>query len=408
MRHSVWIRNLLVATFLSSAMSMGAVAAYGKDIVSNKMAVPLKKAEQLMKQGKYAQADEAIKEAQAIPNASPYEQDIITQLQIASAVKQNKTDAALTGYTHLLSSSRLTKDQRIQTMMAQASLAYRARKYPQTAQYIQQYFKAGGDNPHMQTLLIQSYFLNNDFKSALNEQQKQINTELKNGSVPAETQWQFMVNCQQKLGDQEGLRHSYMQLALHYPKPEYWSHVMNSLVSAKGMTPQVELEVWRFREQAGLLTTADQYMTMAEIAVQAGLPHVGKEALVGGRAKGLLTGNNASRALRLEDYIGKIIEKQKQEFNTQLSVARQEKTSDGLFKLGYDSFAGGEVADGIKIMQAALAKPMTDRNIASLEYALAEQASGDKKKAVTVLKSLTGQNVPAELASLWLMKWQAK
>lgn len=404
MKKSVWIRSLLVATFLSSGVTL----AYAKDVVSNKMAVPLKKAEQLMRQGKYAQADAAIKEAQAINGATPYEQDIITQLQIASAVKQNKIDEALAGYTHLLSSNRLTKDQRVQTILAQATMAYRARKYPQAAQYIQQYFKAGGDNPHMQTLLIQSYFLSNDFKSALAEQQKQIDAELKAGSVPAETQWQFMVNCQQKLGDKEGLRHSYAQLAVHYPKPEYWSYVINSLVTTKGMAPQVELEVWNFREKAGLLTTADQYMTMAEIAVQAGLPHIATETLVRGRAKGLFTGNNASRALRLEDYIGKIVNKQKTDLPNLLTQARQEKTGDALFKLGYDVFASGGVTDGTKIMQEAMAKPMDNRNIAALEYATAEQSLGEKKKAITVLKSITGKGVSVELASLWLMKLQAK
>lgn len=404
MKKSVWIRSLLVATFLTS----GVAVAHAKDIVSNKMAVPLKKAEQLMKQGKYTQADEAIKEAQAIPNASAYERDIITQLQIAIASKQNKVDEALAGYSHLLSSTRLSKAQRIQTIMAQASMAYRARKYPDTVKYIQQYFKAGGDNPHMQTLLIQSYFLSNDYKSALAEQQKQIDAELKAGSIPAETQWQFMANCQEKLGDKDGLRHSYMQLALHYSKPEYWSRVMSSLIATKGMSPAVQLEVWNFRAKTGLLTTADQYMTMAEIAVQAGYPYMAKQVMADIHSKNLFEKSDQKRVLRFEEYLGKLIEKAKAEYPAKLAQAQKDSSGDALFALGYDQYWNGQVTEGPKMMQAALAKPMSNHTLALLQYAVAEQNMGEKKKAITTLKTITGKGVPVELASLWLMKLQSK
>ncbi|CAI3952801.1 unnamed protein product [Commensalibacter communis] len=408
MKQSAWMRKLLVATFLTSGISIGAMTLHAKDVVSNQMAVPLKKAEQLMKQGKYAQADEAIKEAQAISNTTPYERDIITQLQIASAVKQNKVDAALAGYTHLLSSSRLTKAQRIQTIMAQASLAYRSRKYPETIQYIHSYFKEGGDNTHMQTLLIQSYFLNNDYKSALAEQQKQIDAELKKGAVPAETQWQFMVNCQQKLGDKDGMRNSYVQLATHYPKPEYWSHVMNSLVSTKGMKPAVEFEVWQFRAKAGLLTTADQYITMAEIAIQAGYPYAAKQSMAKIHSQNLFGASDQKRVLRFEDYVGKITAKAKADYAAQLAQAEKDTSGDALFALGYDQFWNGQVTEGPKLMQQALSKPITDRNLALLQTAIVQQNIGQKAKAIQLLKSIKGTGVPAELAGLWLMKLEAK
>ncbi|CAI3931354.1 lipopolysaccharide assembly protein LapB [Commensalibacter papalotli (ex Botero et al. 2024)] len=408
MEKSVWIRSLLVATFLTSGISIGMNTVHAKDVVSNKMAVPLKKAEQLMKQGAYAQADAAIKEAQSISNATPYERDIITQLQIASAVKQNKVDEALAGYSHLLSSSRLTKEQRSQTILAQATMAYRAKKYAQATQYIEQYFKAGGNNPHMQTLLIQSYFLNNDYKSALTEQQKQIDAELKKGSIPAETQWQFMVNCQMKLGDKEGLRHSYMQLALHYPKPEYWSHVISSLIATKGMPPQVELEVWNFREKTGQLTTADEYMTMAELAIQSGYPYMARQAMAKIHSKNLFEKSDQKRILRFEEYLGKIIDKEKADYPVKLAQAEKDSSGNALFALGYDQFWNGQVTEGPKMMQVALTKPLTDRNLALLQYAVSEQSFGQKNKAVTILKTITGKNVPAELASLWLMKLQAK
>ncbi|MDI2091721.1 tetratricopeptide repeat protein [Commensalibacter oyaizuii] len=409
MKYASFMRHLMVVSILGSGVVLSApFTGVAKEVVSNAMAVPLKKAKQLMTQGKYAQAEAAIKEAQAIPNPSAYEHDIIVRLQIALAEKQNQTDNAIAGYDRLLASKRLTPAERLNATMAQASLAYRAKNYSQAIHYIENYFKAGGNNPNMTTLLIQSYYLNKNYQEAMQAQQKQIDQEVKKGIIPAESQWQIMINCQQKLGDQDGVRHSYIQLAIHYSKPEYWSHVMSALIATKGLSPQVELEIWQIRLQAGLLTTADQYISMAELAVQAGLPHVASEVVVKGRAKGVFTGKSADRALRFEDYLGKIIREKKAKSSELMEKARKNSLGDDLFKLGYDAYAGGQITDGLKIMQEALAKPMVDRNIALLEYAMVEANTGNKGKAISLLKTITGKNVPAELAELWLIKLQAK
>lgn len=404
-----FLRTMLLATFLTTVVAQTVTEGRAKDIVSAKMAVPLKKAEQLMKQGKYVQADAAIKEAASLSNKTAYERDIIEQLRIASAVKQNKVDDAIQGYTHLIASNRTTNIVKINMIMAQASLAYRAKKYPEAVQFIQNYMKAGGDNPHMRTLLIQSYFLNNNYKEALQEQKKQIDYEVKNGQTPAESQWQIMANCQQKLGDHNGLRQSYIQLATHYPKPEYWSQVMSSLASTSGMTSQVELEIWRFRFDAGLLKTSDQYITMTEIAVQAGVPHLGLNVLSQGYTKGILGADkNTGRVVRLRNYITTYIQKNQKDLTSQIATEQKSNIGDVLLMIGYDQVARGK-SEGITLMKSALTKQLTDHNMALLHYAMAEIDLGQKEKAVITLKSIRDQDgVAGELAQLWLMRLRVK
>ena len=161
------LRNLWMVALLGTAGGLYSVSIESKEVVSQKMAAPLKNIEHLMKQGKIVQANAALKEVQTIPNPSAYEKNIIEHLRIALAIKQNNLDAAFTGYDELINSTRTSASEKIQIRMAQASLAYRARQYVKAIEYIKQYFLVGGTNTHMKTLLIQSYFLNNNYKEAM-------------------------------------------------------------------------------------------------------------------------------------------------------------------------------------------------------------------------------------------------
>lgn len=409
MKPASLLRNFWLASFLGTMAVVPHTSINAKEVVSQKMAAPLKKVELYMKQGKIAQAGEVLKEVQKIPNPSAYEQNLIEHLQIALAVKQNNLQAAFAGYDHLIASNRTTKAEKIQMRMAQASLAYRARHYPQAIKYIQAYFTEGGTNAHMTTLLVQSYFLNNNYKEALQAQQKQINEELNNGQIPAESQWQIMANCQEKLGDQNGLRHSYIQLAVHYPKPEYWSHVMAAITASQNLTASMHMEILRFRLETGLMKTSNEYMEMAEIAVQAGVPHFALKILQHGYNKGVLGADkNTDRVLRLRHFIEDTIQKNQTDFSAQIATAQKATTGDRLLMLGYDLVEAGKGQEGLKLMQIALQKPVKDHNEALLNYAMAQLVLKQKDRAVVTLKTLQGDNIAKEIADLWLMKLQIK
>lgn len=406
------LRNLRVAALLG----LGTVAIsnftvmQAKEVVRAKMAVPLKKAEQFMQQGKIAQAGEALKEAQRFPNPSAYEKGIIERLQIALAVKQNDLESAFAGYERLIASSRTTSVEKIQMRMAQASLAYRARQYPKAIQYIQTYFLIGGKNPHMTTLLIQSYFLNNNYREAMLAQQKQIDEETRNGQVPAESQWQIMANCQEKLGDQDGLRSSFIQLAIYYPKPEYWSRVMTGLTSVSGMSPAVRLEALRLRLVTGLMKTGNEYMEMAEIAMQVKLPHlalkiISEEQATGGVEK---DASLSGRIIRFRNFVQNDIRKNQANLEEQIGAAQKLPDGEALLMLGYDLVAAGEGEKGLMLMRKALQKQIRDRDEALLHYAMAELDENHKKQAVTALQSVQGKGVVKEIASLWLMRLHAE
>lgn len=401
------LRNVWVVTLLGTVGGIYPIEA--KDVVSPKMAVSLKNVEQLMKQGKIVQANRVLKDVQSVPNPSAYEKNIIEHLQIALAIKQNNLDEAFIGYNRLLKSPCTTSAEKIQIHMAQSSLAYRAHQYAKAIEYIKQYFLAGGTNAHMTTLLIQSYFLNNNYKEALQAQQNQIDEEIKKGQLPAESQWQIMVNCQEKLGDQNGLRYSYIQLAMHYPKAEYWAHVMASLSSSKGLTPSVKLEILNLRFNMNLMKTSDEYTEMAEVAMQANMPNFALKILSVGYKRGILgSDQNAARTLRLQNFIQDYIKKNQTDLPAKIETQQKAPDGDGLLMDGYDQLMAGQPQKGLELMHEALKKPLRNHDEAMLHYAMAHLQLNQKSQAVEVLKSLHGQGVIQEIAELWLMNLQGK
>ncbi|WP_338329939.1 hypothetical protein, partial [Commensalibacter sp. Nvir] len=369
MKRFFLLYSLCVVVFVFGAIIQRNFAFAG-ETVSNKIAVPLKKAEQFLKQGKTTQADVAIREAQAIAKPSIYEQQIIEKLKIASALKQNKIQDALSSYDRLIKIGHISLQEQQNIVMAQASLAYRNKNYSKAIEFINHYFRIGGNNSHMKTLLIQSYFLNKDYKNALAQQKEQINFEVKQNIIPAESQWLILANCQEKLGDFNSLRQTYLQLATHYPKAIYWSKIMSSITGAKNTSPSVQLAVAEFQYRNGLLMDAKAYTNAAEIALQVGVPHLAEKIILAGQSQNIFVGQDAERAARLEIYIKNTITNNEKNQINALNDAKTNLKGDRLFLIGYDQFIAGQKDGGLALMKQALEKEQVNTSVNKLYYAL--------------------------------------
>lgn len=400
------LSKLLRSSVAVAFLSLGGMAyANAQGIVSKKMAVPLKKAEQAMKQGHYEQAEQSVKEAQGITPKSAYEQSVIDHMQLAIAVKAGKTDEAIGIYDRLINAKTTAQKEKINLLMAQASLAYRAKKYDIAIQAIKNYIAAGGNHPYMPTLLIQSYYLKEDYQSALKAQQDQIDQENKRGEVPAESQWLIMANCQKKLDDQKGLLHSYTQLAIHYSKPIYWEHLMKALMTRPGLSSGVQVEIWRLRNDVGLVKNSDDYMNMAEIAVQAGLPELANKIMIRGYSSGVLGNDaNAERAMRLRKFIAKKAQDVQYSLNKDITAFKNDKRGDDLLMLGYNQVCAGKVQQGLSLMNEALTMPLTNSGVARLHLAMAQKDADQKKQAIDTLKAIKEGGVASEIAQLLTLR----
>lgn len=398
--------GLFAGAMVALPLSVSAVRpALAADTLSVKVGKPLQQAQSALAAHNYAKAMSAVNAADAVAGKSDYEEYTINQMRAAIAAQSGDVAAATSAYDKLIASSRTPRDAKLQMMMAEATMAYTAKDYPRAVTGIERYLKVAGSNPAMETLLIQSYYLQQDFKNAARVQQDQIDAEIKAGKVPAESQLQLLAACQTQLKDQSGLNHTYVQMVSYYPKPEYWALIIHGLIVNPRIPPGLQLDVYRIRLSAGVLTAPADFMDMTELAMQAGLPQLALDLMNAGYASGALGKDaGAAREARLKALVVKTVADKKASIAADEAAAAKAPSGGDLLTVGYNYVTFGQADKGLALMQQGIAKGPLDVNIAKLHLGLAQMAAGRNADAIATLKTVAGDNGARDIAQLWILK----
>jgi hypothetical protein len=78
------------------------------------------------------------------------------------------------------------------------------------------------------------------------------------------------------------------KLVANYPKKDYWAALLGRIQRKPGFSDRFAIDVLRLKLATGNLTSADDYMELAQLALQAGLPSEGKAVVDKGMAAGVL------------------------------------------------------------------------------------------------------------------------
>src|SRR5690606_13809152 len=109
-------------------------------------------------------------------------------------------------------------------------------------------------------------------------------------------------------------------------------------------------------------TTADEYMEMAQLALQAGLPFEGMEILEQGFAAGILgAGSDAGRHARLRALAQRQREEAAARQSAEAEAAAQARDGNALVRAGYAYVTMGEPARGIAMIERGIAKGALQR-----------------------------------------------
>ena len=151
------------------------------------------------------------------------------------------------------------------------------------------------------------------------------------------------------------------------------------------------------------MTAANDYMEMAQLAVQAGYPAEAKQVLDKGfEAKVLGQGAEAERQKRLRDLVAKRLDEEKAGRATTIAEAQAAKDGTALVNAGMNLVYAGDKQKGLQLMQQGIAKGSLKRaEDAKLHLAVAQLVAGDNAKAQSTLRGVTGTDGTADLARLW-------
>src|SRR5215212_4804214 len=155
-------RAAIGAAVVFVSLAFGAVAQQKGEGVRPEVGKPLQAAQAYVKQRKGREAMAEIAKAEAVPNRTAYENQVISQMKAAAASAAGDYDATIRANEAVLASGRVSGREALALVQGIAVAHYSKKEYAEAAKWTQRYFKEGGGDPAMRTVLLQSYYLGND------------------------------------------------------------------------------------------------------------------------------------------------------------------------------------------------------------------------------------------------------
>jgi outer membrane protein assembly factor BamD (BamD/ComL family) len=393
--------RLLLAAALAAALATG--SAHAQEALRPDVGKPLQAAQELIKAQKYREALAKVRDADAVPNKNANESFLVERMRIAAASGAGDAETAAKSFEALKATGKLQSADQLRMLESLAGAFYRAKDYAKSVTWSKRYLAEGGSSPQIRGLLIQSQYLSGDYAGATKELVAEVQADDKAGRVSAEDRLKLLLNSAQRVNDNGAYVMAMERLVTHYPKKEYWGDLLGRVQRKPNFSDRLALDTYRLMLATGSMRNASDYMEMAQLAVQAGLPGEGAQVVDKGFAAGALgTGAEADRHRRLKDLVVKRVAEDKAALPAKQAEATSAKSGSDLVDIGFGQVFLGEPKKGIALMEQGIARGGLKRaDDAKLHLGIAWLQAGEPAKAQSVLKTVSGNDGTADLARLW-------
>lgn len=365
---------------------------------------PLQQAAQLLKAGKGKEALAKVQEAEAVGGLTAYERQTIDGMKASAAQRAGDLNTAVQALESLAGKS---SGAQLGSYAEQIASTYaQMRNNAKANEWVNKAIAAGNSGPGIKRL--QTYLLNasGDYAAIARDAAAAVSAAEKAGRRPDENELLRLADAQQRTNSTAAYIQTLEKLLSHYPKKDYWSAYLGRLPRKAGFADRFALDVLRLRLATGTLSSTEDFMEMAQLALQDGLPAEALRITDQGIKSGALgTGAEAARHQRLRDLAVKRLGELKAGIATQATEARAAKSGDDLVKVGYSYVSMGEVNKGIELIDKGIAKGALKRpEDAKLRLGMAQlQSPKTKSAAVKTLRSVKGSDGVADIARLWIV-----
>jgi hypothetical protein len=389
--------KLLVSALLAAGLSTAVLA----QALRPEVAKPLQQASDLLKAGKAREALAKVNEADAVGGKSGPEQYLINRMRGSAAQRTGDHGAAARAFEAAYPSAPGGEKGQLAESIA---FAYsQLRDNAKTTQWIQAAQQNGNNSSSLRQLQAYMQSQSGDYSAILQQSSAAVAAAEKAGQRPGEDDLLRMADAAQRMNNSAQQVSALEKLVAHYPKKEYWAALLGRLQRKPEFSDRFALDVMRLRLATGNLAKTEEFMEMAQLALQAKLPAEGKRIVEKGYELGALgTGPEASRHQRLRDLAVKQEAEQRAAIAGDATQAASAKDGNDLVQVGVEYAGFGEFDKGITLIQQGINKGGLKRpEDAKLRLGQAQLASGKARAAaVQMLKSVQGKDGAADIARL--------
>jgi hypothetical protein len=385
--------TLLAAGLLTTAQAQGVRAEVGK---------PLQQASELLKAGKARDALAKANEANAVGGKTPAEQLMIDRMRGAAAQRAGDHATAIAAFESVY--GRVSGAEQAQVAESVAFAYSQQRNNAKATEWVGKARAAGGNSASLNQLAAYLQGSSGDYSQIFKDAQAQVAAAEKDGRRPGEDDLLRLADAARRLNNNGVYSSTLEKLVLYYAKKDYWTAHLASIQRKPGFADRLALDVGRLKLAQGLVTKTDDYMELAQLALQAGFPVEAKAIVDKGYASGALgTGDQAARHQRLKDLVLKSQSESAAAIAQNAAEAATQKDGNDLVKVGTVYASMGQADKAVELIEKGIAKGGLKRpDDAKLRLALAmAQSPKTRAKGLQSLRSIGGSDGTAEVARLY-------
>jgi hypothetical protein len=403
------VTALIVGSALAALIALAPASsafAQAKQQPSRAAAKALKAAGDAMKAKKYDVVAAKLKEVEALPEKSAYDEFLVHEMQGFLDVHAKNYAAAEKDLEAVLNSGFVNQSEVPARVRELAVLNLTLKDYPKAIDYGTRAVKGGYADDRTYEVLEQAYYLKGDNRATLKYVGDFVDAEIKAGKTPKERSLKTIMSTCIALKDQACETRAFERLVTYYPKGDYWQNLLNSLFSDPDYKPdEPRLQLYRLAFDVNVLKHPADFIEMAQLEMDQGAAGVAVRVL----QKGL--DNNVFTEQRDKDKNGRLLAAaQKRAEADQANLAQttqqaagatvgQKAVEFGTILLSYEQYpqAIDALSRGLKI--GGLQSPAS----AQLLLGIAQLKSGNKEAALKTFRAVKGDAKYERLANLWVL-----
>lgn len=412
----------LSSTFLALTLLLGAppalltsapaalAAGQTNKITTKAVAEPIKRAQQAMSKKQWDAALAEIRMAQAVASKTPFEVYQLDEFLGYVLLQQKKFREAAPVFERTLSSGFLPAERVDDRTKTVAQLYAASGEHRKAAEWSRKWLDQHPGDIDMRVLLGQSYYLLSDFKNAATTMTAAVNQAERAGQTPKEEWLKVILTSQFKLGNRDGRAQGLRTMVRYHPSTEYWANLLD-IYRRNDLSDRITLGYYRLMDEVGVLKNKEDYVEMAQLAMDAGVPGEAQRIVEKGFGNGTLKSANKTEQNRYDRLLAATKEKAAadraslEQLASEAGKATQGQTDVALGQ-AYLSYRNYDRA--VASLQRGLKKGgVTDADEARISLGIAYMKQGQNKLASEAFKAVPNDSKWRDLAELWGLRAQA-
>jgi hypothetical protein len=351
--------------------------------------------------GDYTTAKSTVLQAREVPNRTVIDDFEINNFLGNIAIKLNDHATAEVAFSAMAESAEIPETEKPATFRIASLLATEQKHFDKGIKYGKAFVALGG--PPDDTVLAsmsEAYYYTNDFASA-ETTGKQAIAAAPAGKLPNENALTVVFGSEIKLKKQDEAVKTLEQMVDYYGKPDDWAQLIRADLGTPGLKPADDLNLFRLELASKASAEADDYMTMAAVAIQLGYPVEAQAALEAGLAAGKVS-NSGKGAAALANARARAA-KDRATLTSFEATAAKSPNGELDIKLAQTYFGYGRYADAVTAARRGLGKggAKADANEANLLIGMALAMQGNSADAQSALNNVKGTPATMKVAHLW-------